>query len=68
MECFLAGVKSTMLQDPDTWDPPSIQKFEELTQGKPNHFLFHFILIIYLNILYSNSCQLEETDFSRNNL
>lgn len=32
VECFLAGVKSTMLNDPDTWDPPSIQKFEELTQ------------------------------------
>ncbi|XP_011207759.2 tudor and KH domain-containing protein homolog [Bactrocera dorsalis] len=32
VECFLAGVKSTMLQDADTWDALSIQKFEELTQ------------------------------------
>lgn len=32
VECFLSGVKSTMLHDPDTWDPPAIQKFEELTQ------------------------------------
>ncbi|XP_054745078.1 tudor and KH domain-containing protein homolog [Anastrepha obliqua] len=32
VECFLAGVKSTVLNDSDTWDPQSIQKFEELTQ------------------------------------
>uniref|UniRef100_W8B6G7 Tudor and KH domain-containing protein n=2 Tax=Ceratitis capitata TaxID=7213 RepID=W8B6G7_CERCA len=32
VECFLAGVKSTLLHDSDTWDPPAIQKFEELTQ------------------------------------
>ncbi|XP_067625022.1 tudor and KH domain-containing protein homolog [Eurosta solidaginis] len=32
VECFLAGIKSTMLKDSDTWDPQSIQKFEEQTQ------------------------------------
>ncbi|XP_036327770.1 tudor and KH domain-containing protein homolog [Rhagoletis pomonella] len=32
VECFLAGVKSTILNDPDTWETQSIQKFEELTQ------------------------------------
>lgn len=33
VECFLANVKSTLINDPDTWEPQSIQFFEEFTQG-----------------------------------
>ena len=33
VECFLANVKSTLQNDPETWDQQSIEAFEEYTQG-----------------------------------
>ncbi|XP_013103022.1 tudor and KH domain-containing protein homolog [Stomoxys calcitrans] len=32
VECFLASVKSTIINHPDTWEPHSIEFFEEFTQ------------------------------------
>ncbi|KNC22393.1 hypothetical protein FF38_04660 [Lucilia cuprina] len=32
VECFLANVKSTLQNDPETWDQQSIEAFEEYTQ------------------------------------
>jgi len=34
VECFLANVKSTITDEPNTWQKSSISKFEELTEGK----------------------------------
>ncbi|XP_061394815.1 tudor and KH domain-containing protein homolog [Musca vetustissima] len=32
VECFLANVKSTLISDPQTWEPQSIEFFEDFTQ------------------------------------
>ncbi|XP_073825382.1 tudor and KH domain containing protein papi [Musca autumnalis] len=32
VECFLANVKSTLINDPQTWEPQSIEFFEDFTQ------------------------------------
>lgn len=39
----MANVKSTLQNDPETWDPQSIAAFEEYTQGRKLFDYKHFI-------------------------
>lgn len=40
IECFLANVKSTNVNDSESWSPDAISRFEEITHGLYNVFLF----------------------------